>query len=238
MEELGRVSESRGHETCFEVDGSPGFWITVADIPWRLLISEELDKAELPVREEVEEASYDWKRIPLRIEPVPSGRLAIELSDDHRFSGRKRRWADRRRWSLVSKIPEIISELEARSATLHAREVEEHHLLELRRREWQQAMDEARSQFHLDQKRRALLDQVAMWRQHQDVVAFCDVLDKLVSEDVNQDRAGRLRSWLEWCRGYAARVGTNVPMAPEEKEPTPNELKPYLGKWSPYGPEN
>lgn len=46
-------------------------------------------------------------------------------------------------------------------------------------------------------------------------------------------------AWIEWARNYADRVDSlaAAPQVPEFDTIRPDELAPFLGRWSPYGPE-
>ena len=48
------------------------------------------------------------------------------------------------------------------------------------------------------------------------------------------------RDWLAWARAYADEIDPTIGLVagPEEVEPGPEDLRPYLGRWSPYGPES
>jgi hypothetical protein len=46
--------------------------------------------------------------------------------------------------------------------------------------------------------------------------------------------------WITWARGYSDRIDplTDPPAMPADPEEiSPDDLKPYLGRWNPYGPD-
>ncbi len=50
-------------------------------------------------------------------------------------------------------------------------------------------------------------------------------------EDLNPE-------WLAWIENYAADLDPIANFQPPAAvDPEPEELQPYLGKWSPFGPE-
>ncbi|WP_249125992.1 hypothetical protein [Streptomyces sp. A2-16] len=59
-----------------------------------------------------------------------------------------------------------------------------------------------------------------------------------LEEADNIDAEGE-RRWLDWARRYveARDPLSRLPVMPNHREPTPDDLKPYLKGWSPYGPE-
>ena len=46
-------------------------------------------------------------------------------------------------------------------------------------------------------------------------------------------------AWANWITEYTAAIDplTSIPKMPTVPEPSPDDLKLFLGKWSPYGPE-
>jgi hypothetical protein len=56
----------------------------------------------------------------------------------------------------------------------------------------------------------------------------------LLTEDQRFDAI----AWVAWAGRYADQIDpSRQPLSmPEEPEPRPEDLKPFLGGWSPYGP--
>jgi hypothetical protein len=237
VDEAGR----RGHLIEREHDGQAGVWVNVSGNWSRLIMSEELEARDrsLAAAEMGERKIYPWQRVQLRSTAVPSGRLTIEIAEDHRFSGRRRRWVDRQRWQLEDKLTEVLAELEARADILARRRLVKEQERAHRHQQWQEAIADAREHFVEDHRRRALADQVAAWTQARAVLSYCDALDALGLNEADPARAAELGSWSRWAREYAAaRDPLNWhSLLPRDPDPRPEELAPFLGQWSPYGPD-
>jgi hypothetical protein len=58
-------------------------------------------------------------------------------------------------------------------------------------------------------------------------------------EAMKATRAETDGSWIDWAEGAIERLdpmGERTSLEPVVPEPKPDELKPYLGSWNPYGP--
>jgi hypothetical protein len=79
----------------------------------------------------------------------------------------------------------------------------------------------------------ALRQQIANWQFAEQIRDFCSAADGLDSETADQ------RLWLGWARKYAERIDPlshdwKSPMIPD---PDLEDLRPFLGRWSPHGPD-
>lgn len=91
-------------------------------------------------------------------------------------------------------------------------------------------MATAQARFKRDRLAKSLNDQLDAWELAGRIRAFCEAAK----------RAGRADGeWLAWALDYADDVDptTDNLTLPEPDEPDAEGLRPYLGGWSPYGPD-
>jgi hypothetical protein len=238
---LAAEAERRRHRLVLDHDGHAGIWFEMNGQAWRLGISEEMEPVEqLPDPAELgQRRVYAWQRVQPKVVVVGSGRLMIELAEDYSFRGHRRRWADRQRWRLEDKLGEILEELEDRTRLALEREAEAQRVKVERQRRWEEAMAVAQSRLLEDHRRHALLQQVEAFDERRRIDAYCDELEHAASE-TDHERADELRKWAAWARAHAAARDPlqHDPLMPPDPEPRPDDLRPYLGRWSPYGPED
>lgn len=176
---------------------------------------------------------YSWQRVQAEVREVKSGRLRLELDADWDFRDRRGWWADRKRWRLEDKLGEVLTEIDYRLCELAERSRAAERAAEERLRAWEAAMESARQSFADDRRIQALENQLAGWQKAAQIRAYCEDLDELDDEHNDQCRA-----WVAWARRYAEQIDPRgkTDWAPQEVEPKPEDLRPYLGGWSPFGP--
>ncbi|GAB3922063.1 hypothetical protein GCM10029976_009990 [Kribbella albertanoniae] len=157
-------------------------------------------------------------------------RLLIELSGYH-SNGRRHHWADRKRALAEEWLADICDELETRSGEDDLRRIEEAREKAERRRTWEAAIDRARRMATHAHRAAVLTAQAERWQQATAIREYCDALEQLASSTSAE--------WISWARAHASALDplSNPPGMPEEPELKPEDLKPYLGRWSPYGPD-
>lgn len=86
-----------------------------------------------------------------------------------------------------------------------------------------------------------LREQAGAWREANALRQYCDALERRCDATVGEEGADveSARAWLRWARDFAEAIDPlgELPPMPSEPELTPDDLKPYLGRWSPHGPE-
>jgi len=239
--ELVEEAARRGARVSLADNEEGAIWVAVRGYESKLLISEQYEPTERsPSAAELGQRKlYAWQRVQPVVVPAPSGRLTFELPLDYAFPGRRRRWADGERQRLEGKLTAVLAELEARAEIVAQRRGAEERARADRRRQWEQAMTAAQQRFREERRQRALLDQVGAWAEARDILAFCDALDALALGQPDANDAAELGSWSKRARSHATARDplANRPLAPAEHEPGPEELRPFLGHWSPYGPD-
>lgn len=233
------AAECRLHGLSATVeDDPPSVYVVSGRYSTHLVVREQVE--DVPVLPEDADAArlYDWQRVRPATERAPTGRLEAELPG-WGFTGRPRRWRDTSRWTLEAKAPQIARELAARAAITAEREDEAERRRAARKSEWEAAMAGAVSRHRHDVLRAALRSEVTAWTESHAARAYADALDARAGRESDPARAAAIRAWASWCRAEADRLDP-VPVGrttPPEAEPDPEELRPYLGGWSPYGPD-
>lgn len=164
-------------------------------------------------------------------EAEATGRLSLELAGGTR-SGRVRRWADRRDWTVEDKLGEVLWEVEMRSIEARdARQAEERRQAAAEQA-WHEAMARARLDYFEQRRADVLLDQVTRWRRAQDIRAYCEALRSASSADGSAE-------WVAWAMTFADTIDPLPKCSgfPAITEPRPEDLRPHLNGLNPYGPE-
>ena len=93
-------------------DGQASFQITIGEDLFCFTLSEELERREVPDPQKLAAAKYAWQRIPSRCGRSRPGRLVLRLDSGYRSVF----WADRRRWTLTEKLPEVFEAVATRAS--------------------------------------------------------------------------------------------------------------------------
>ena len=238
---LTRELEHRGYEVTNVEKQAEGYgggrWkaeydghlrVTIRGHGYHLRVSEE----KVSTRSSFE--AFPHSRAPgrKRYDSDATGRLQIR-ADRYGRGGRPAIWGDRRTWTLEEKLPELIRELEVRAAEDDHRDAERKREAEERQRRWEAAMAEAREQFREEYRAQTLRARVAAWQEANQTIEYLSVL---------RDRYGtspESATWIRWIARYVDEKLdwlTRPPTMPEDPEPAPEDLKPFLGGLSPHGP--
>lgn len=166
-------------------------------------------------------------------EAKASGRLCIELLGYYRNTYRTRRWADRRSWRIEDKLGEVLWEIEVRSAESKiAREAAE---LEASQREgrWQAAMHAAEAELIEHRRGTAVREQAAAWAEAERIRAYCSAMTDRYGDD------RETLAWATWARSFADSTDplASAPLMPPPGDISPEDLRPFLQGWNPYGPD-
>lgn len=156
--------------------------------------------------------------------------------------GRPGRWRDRKTRRLEEALGVILGEIEARAVADARRRREKQQADVERELRWQAAMDVAKEQAVREQLPQALREEAARWQEAAALSAYCMALERRIGElngVADESALGPAQLWLEWAREYVRSIDplTPLPQLPHTREPTREELKPFLRGWSPDGPE-
>lgn len=250
---LAEEASGRGHKLAMsKKHKARGLYVQVGTRQYAIAIKEEQDQVvrESELQERRRRKRYSWERVPVRHESVPSGRLRVELRQPR--EGRRDHWADTGTVQVDSKVSEIIKEIEHRAdadeqAALARQRQHEEWLAEQERQEaeqrdrWQAAISQARSRAIDEYRRKIFTDAMDAWTVAIEIREFCAALEQAADECPHPEDAENLRSWIEWGRAYADRLDpvrnpSGLARAEFDKDPSPDDLRPYLGDRSPHEP--
>jgi hypothetical protein len=184
------------------------------------------------------------QRGALRFDPWDVGRIEpfdkdatgqLDLTIVSSASSRRSKWGDRKRWSLEDRLPQVARELEVLVDEAKQHQIERERSEAERQRSWETAMESAR-QAATNAHYVAVLDRrLSAWTQAEHVRAYCDAVEQ--RHDVAATADPATVEWLSFARQHADAL-QNLPRMPPKPELRPEDLKPYLRGWSPYGPRS
>src|SRR5437764_186976 len=97
-------------------------------------------------------------------------------------------------------------------------------------------MEHAKLRLVEDHRLEVLRNRVRAWREADAIRAYCDALEALHGADaIAADPEAA--QWLALAREQADHA-QQLPRMPADPEITHEALEPYLGRWSPYGPQH
>jgi hypothetical protein len=232
MHALIGETERRGYEVGWAQDTSQGLEIRIDGHMQTVTMEEERATREVvPTPDELAATkTYSWQRISPQVRKLPSGKLAVSVGDEG-LCRTRRRWADRKRWSVEDRLGEVLATVEAQAREKEERRRAEEERTRQRQLTWEQAMADAKTRFRRDRQATQLISQVEVWELASRIRRFCSAAERSGHAD---------KDWLTWARAHADEIDpTNGRVSgPEEVVPGPEDLRAYLGRWSPYGPQS
>lgn len=214
------------------------FTITVGHHSVGVEFRQEVNRArhEPTPAEEIKAASDRWYRIP-KYDVTPSDRLSIHLSG--RFEHRQSKWSDGATGQLEAWLAQIVQEIELRAKAAEQERLAAVAEAERRRRQWERAMDQAKEDYAENFRARVLFRQVDSWVRTGQVRDYLDALQATIDTIADSDDALAAKEWHRWAEEWVATADPLVqPLAmPVVPEPKPDDLKPFLNGWNPYGPD-
>ena len=191
---------ARGWSMAF--DDEPGFAITIGEDTYRCFLIEEQEKRDVYPEAAIAERKYDWQRVsPMRMD-VYSGRLRLDIGQGYHT----RWWADRKRWTLASKLPDYFGALDEMSRAERERRARlaQAHRDNLVR--WEQSVPRARElHLHALNAERAQV-QLAAWKHANDLRAYADAVITHVNDAGGEAADPEAAMWAVWLRAEADRV--------------------------------
>ncbi|MBB6569460.1 hypothetical protein HPO96_10655 [Kribbella sandramycini] len=211
-----------------------------------LILEEEYDEVRHVTTEEDRRALRGrfW-RPPPAYEKVACGRLKLQIGRAR--SDEKYTWTDLKGARLERRLGDIMTELreglaEDERVRLEAerewvqqqarwarQEAEE-------RSQWRAAMISARGLALEDVRRSKFRQAYDQWTAADQIRTFCSALERAASHP----NAEHLPQWIEWARAAADALDpatTPDQLDDIDREPQPDDLRPYLNGWSPLKPE-
>lgn len=149
--------------------------------------------------------------------------------------GRQKSWGDRSRWKLEDRLPNLLRELEVQAIGAEERRLAREREQAERQRQWEAAMADAKRRLVDDHRLEVLRSQVRAWEEADAIRAYCDAVEARHGADTIAADPDAVQ-WLGLARDHADQA-QQLPHMPTDPEVTHERLKPYLGGWSPYGPQ-
>ncbi|MFF4760163.1 hypothetical protein [Streptomyces sp. NPDC001292] len=180
------------------------------------------------------------QEFPQSKNPERSARLVVEIA--HGLTRRPGRWRDRKSRTLEQALGVVFEEIEARAVEDARCRANEECAREEREVRWRAAVEEAKELAVREQLTEVLREEAGRWREAVLIGEYCDALERRLGElngDGDERALGPRRRWLEWAREYVRGIDPlrRPSGMPTPRDPTPDELQPYLKGWSPHQSE-
>jgi hypothetical protein len=204
------------------------FEVRIRDQVLLVDLVEERDKVKKVADDVAAAAKYEWQRF----RPVEamefSGRLALRVRGFTAVHG----WADRKRWTLESRLPRLVRNLEEeaqRRAEAFDRATDAKRKL---RREWEEALPKARARYLASLNRERLDKQLAAHAKAQERLAYADAVEAR-AKDLDPDDRAAAEAWADWIRTEAQRIAPTEAVG-ELRFHEPTDVRPWdLNKFMP-----
>lgn len=189
----------------------------------------------LPTTEELDRQKR-WGTRPPKYDHIPNDSLRIEI--DSRWDGQQHSWSEGKRGPLEDKLTAIIEEIERRHAYAQERRIEQQRADEQREHRRLEAVERAKMLLRETHRAKILAEQVSSWRYTTQLREYVETMECSAAALEGVEREAAL-AWIGWARKECDRVDPlQKPIqVPEDPEATPEALRPFLGGWSPYGPD-
>ncbi len=150
------------------------------------------------------------------------------------------RYRDAKTVSLEDKLGRVFRAIEVHRLEAELREEEREREAAERRRRWEAAMAEARRRYDERVRWDAFVQRSRDWREaagHREFVAAVRVALASYEGSARHEIAEQLE-FAERRLAALDPLGQLERMVPEVRDPAPDDLKPLLAGWSPYGPDS
>lgn len=199
VQALACECERRGHRIALR-GALQGFDLVIAGEPIPVTMSEEKEKVTRIPEDELARRRYDWQRVSPVTVTDWSGRLVLTL---HESEWKARHWADRQRWQLDSRLPQVLHAVEELAAVrILAQDRAERERRE-RRALWVESVPRAR-QAYLEAFNLDRLDaQVAANARAAQYRAYAAAVREAANGFADDDQREQLHTWAAWIQAQA-----------------------------------
>lgn len=210
--------------------------ITVSGHTFTVSVTEPTKRVEhQPTPAELRQAEkYSWTTYP-KYDYVPAGLLKVEVGGG--AAVRQGAWTDRD--GSLTDVAQILQEIELRTAEAEVRRLERERQEREKRQRWEQAMDVARQRYAEYHRASVLSAQMDRWRRTQDLDQYLAAM-RARAQTLPAEEHHDAHQWIAWVQQHRDAIDplTKALAMPPIPDPKPEDLKPHLGGWSPYGPES
>ena len=250
IQALAVEARQRGHRLGVNTKTKhPKVYLQIGQTRRAVSLAEEYDhvRHSATVEELRDQRRNPWKKIP-EYDSVPSGRLRLDIARDG--YDKHDTWVDSGRSQLEKQLRQIIREVEAGEAAdeqarqEHRRAVEKEMARqrredEEREQQWREAKTRAAVQATEKLRRDAFRTAYEAWIAASEIRAFCADLEAALAADIYPDKSANVKRWIAWAEAQAQRLDPVIgPVALADLDfdvnPGPDDLRPFLGKWSPH----
>ncbi|MEV0438233.1 hypothetical protein AB0I84_21760 [Streptomyces spectabilis] len=170
-----------------------------------------------------------------RYDYTPSNRLRFMLrgGNPHRAS----EWADLPDRPLEDQLAEIAQEVGLRGEAAERKRLADQQAREAQQRRWEAAMHDARAAYAHAYRVKCLEEQADAWQRAKRLTAYVTaVRDHAASLPPGKVRT-EIEEWLAFADAHLQHLAgaASAPKLPTPPKPSGDDLKPFLGHWSPYG---
>ncbi|MFV0632724.1 hypothetical protein [Demequina sp.] len=226
-------------ERGWMVEVDPEGHLTVRSEPDGVVVrvSEDREKRDVHPDTDIAECKYDWQRVSPRRVEVFAGRLCIEVQH-----GTSVQWwaADRKRWTVESKLGQVVPAIEQFFGAAAERRVERRAQHERDLVAWTEAVEQAKAKHLSALNVDRASEQVAEWRQASELRAYARAV-RDAAASISGSAATDALEWARWLEAEGARLDpTNDPKAMRIKKPenpSPWDLSKYMPRgWTAVHP--
>jgi hypothetical protein len=231
IQALDEECRRSGHATAHRGE-EPGLDLVIEGEHVTVLVSEEKDEVSRVPPEALAEVKYDWQRARPVVMRDWSGRLAMTLLTD-RWS--QSRWADRKRWTLDSRLPLLLERAEeVAKDRIDARARADQAKAE-RHRLWEESVPRARQAYIDELNRERLAKQLEAYTGAQARRLYADAVGQAASDMQPGPEREAAQGWAAWIRNEADRLDPALG-GKRLHFMTPDNISPWeLSKYMPNG---
>lgn len=149
-------------------------------------------------------------------------------------------WADLPGRPLEDQLAEIAQEVGLRGEAAERKRLADQQAREAQQRRWEAAMQEARAAYAHAYGVKHLEEQADAWHRASRLSEYvAAVRDHATSLPPGQERT-EIEAWLAFADAHLKHLTESAaaPKLPTPQKPSGDDLKPFLGHWSPYGPRS
>lgn len=176
------------------------FELTVGDQILAVELSEEKEKVRTVPAEEAAKLKYEWQRATVVESWEFNGRLALTITGYAGHHG----WADRRRWTLESRLSRFVTSIEQVAQDRAEAQQRDEDAKRQRRKEWEEALPKARAMYLANLNRARLDKQLDAFGRAGQLRTYADAVARRATTLAPEERVAA-EAWAGWICAEADR---------------------------------